>query len=164
MGHALSRVESNERCDFSVVINRLQLGHALSRVERAVLTIHLRDCNCSFNWATRSRAWKASMESTCHRARAWLQLGHALSRVESGVRCCAGPAPRSFNWATRSRAWKVANCTESGHYQVMASIGPRALARGKLDFLRRYYWLHFCFNWATRSRAWKGRSTGCARA
>ena len=60
-----------------------------------------------------------------------LQLGHALSRVESSRGC-------------RRR------CTH-----LAASIGPRALARGKNDFGVKRADPMVGFNWATRSRAWK---------
>ena len=85
----------------------LQLGHALSRVERMTGYGSYVKLELSFNWATRSRAWKADKArinntlfarfNWATRSRAWkepimgfsidarfdsLQLGHALSRVE----------------------------------------------------------------------------------
>ncbi len=157
LGHALSRVESPRRDRDLDRLSQLQLGHALSRVERFFVVTNAAPPRSRFNWATRSRAWKARKPSTCLPARPPLQLGHALSRVERGaitpderVEALASIGPRalargktwphspctpykdSFNWATRSRAWKefAEPLVDRGS---LASIGPRALARGKTD-------------------------------
>ncbi len=68
-----------------------------------------------------------------------------------------------FNWATRSRAWKVVKKWKEQGTLAEASIGPRALARGKRFLRSRVRSGECCFNWATRSRAWKGFGTSLTR-
>ena len=63
LGHALSRVERYSNCPSSTMFVWLQLGHALSRVESGSFQITTRECS-SFNWATRYRAWKVATRST----------------------------------------------------------------------------------------------------
>ena len=86
LGHALSRVESSQPVMDLIFERLLQLGHALSRVERSEINAVSSETKTSFNWATRSRAWKASSLELSQLTRFQLQLGHALSRVERYLR------------------------------------------------------------------------------
>ena len=110
------------------------MGHALSRVERFTSGLSLTRSSLSFNWATRSRAWKA-----------W-----ATHTQRQSTPC--------FNWATRSRAWKVHRPDHGAVLKLQLQLG-HALSRVESDWRRRSAQLLFlCFNWATRSRAWKDSS------
>ena len=62
LGHALSRVESEALDRKFAHISLLQLGHALSRVERGLTRERYTPASLGFNWATRSRAWKAEIK------------------------------------------------------------------------------------------------------
>src|SRR6266545_1915468 len=87
--------------------DRLQLGHARPRVETSP-QIEERTAMERFNWATRVRAWKLTIPDSTK-----LPL-------------------KSFNWATRVRAWKQNRLQAEQNKLLLASIGPRASARGNL--------------------------------
>ena len=109
----------------------LQLGHALSRVESERRKANRRITKCRFNWATRSRAWKVRALKTWTKSREELQLGHALSRVER----LSGAGPFVVReWLQLGHALSRVERVERlalADYRRLASIGPRALARGK---------------------------------
>src|SRR5712691_10918003 len=84
----------------------------------------------SFNWATRSRAWKHALRSCPGRRYLQLQLGHALSRVETPMvnETPTNPYPLQLGHAlSRVETPNTLYLTAS---LKSASIGPRALARG----------------------------------
>src|SRR6266851_581348 len=106
LGHALSRVETYKLLSLLVHQGCASIGpRALARGNMS-LTPSTRSTKPSFNWATRSRAWKRAIKVAVVCGRIPLQLGHALSRVETD------------------------RCGELFEFVDGASIGPRALARG----------------------------------
>src|SRR6266545_467284 len=137
-------------------ITWLQLGHARPRVETRQ-SPHHSTRRPGFNWATRVRAWKLVAARLVLRRSGSLQLGHARPRVET---------LRLFCEQWRAISW-------------IASIGPRASARGNLpgrslglsgpialqlgharprvetDLVTAAAGISPRFNWATRVRAWK---------
>ncbi len=156
LGHALSRVESVAVAAIVCAAGEfLQLGHALSRVESILQIVASSIGTTGFNWATRSRAWKAWIPSGSRSPIILASIGpRALAR---GKPHCGGLSRMhlsSFNWATRSRAWKE-DKSRALRLECYTSIGPRALARGKSRGSGPHTTTETDFNWATRSRAWK---------
>ncbi len=179
LGHARPRVETLEFQEFLDELKGFNWATRVRAWKPYYPGCECASCSKSFNWATRVRAWKPrdryrgrapnNRFNWATRVRAWklrylggkpkqdytLQLGHARPRVETPPELPLTICRICFNWATRVRAWKLLEVCDGNRVDYLASIGPRASARGNSSLDYPLSPVAICFNWATRVRAWK---------